>query len=556
MTGLRLRVETREGVVCERELEGDQIVVGRAASADIMLADALVSRQHVRFYRAGDDWWVEDLGARNRTLLNERALATPSALHSGDVLRVGQTVLRVVSDAETIPANGSSPASPHAEPVFEKTTSGLSDEIPLSSSDNLAGYSARLHMLNDVHRALATTVSLPELLDLILERCFAVLRPEQGIILLQGPDGEMRRAASRTRPGESDDILVSRRIVEEVAGKGQSALVIDATRDERFAASDSIIESGVRSVVAVPLIDAEGVIGMIALYSRINVRRFSQQDMELLMSLASAATLRVRNVALGEEVAARRVLEHELALAHDIQMAMLPREMPRRPEVDVAARLKPARSVGGDLYDVVLAEERIWFIIGDVSGKGVAAALYMAVAKTLFRAIVPSSRSLEGLVSRMNEELARDNERFMFVTAIAGWIDLATGGVALSDAGHNLPLVLRKDGTLEYPSIRKTIALGVVDAPTYDASLLQMLPGDTLLLYTDGITDARSVSGEQFDIVRLERALAARKGSTAADLVGGIVTAVEHFAAGAPPEDDLAVLAIRFLGPAGRIDEM
>ena len=161
---------------------------------------------------------------------------------------------------------------------------------------------------------------------------------------------------------------------------------MDAAVDERLAGSESIIMSGIRSVVAAPLVDSDGALGLIVLSSRAGVRQFTQHDLDLLVSLASAAALRVRNVALAEEAAERRVLERELAIAHDMQMSMLPKPMPDQPNVSVAATLKPARSVGGDLYDYWMAGDRLWFIVADVAGHGVGAALYMAVVKALFRA--------------------------------------------------------------------------------------------------------------------------------------------------------------------------
>ena len=244
-------------------------------------------------------------------------------------------------------------------------------------------------------------------------------------------------------------MVVSRRLIDEVAGKSKPALVLDAAIDERFAGSDSIMASGIRSVLAAPLVDAGGILGLIALCSRASVRRFSENDLDLLVSLASAAALRVRNVELAEEAAARKVFEHELAIAHDLQMSMLPRDLPARPEIALAARLQPARSIGGDLYDFVEDEDRLWFIVADVAGKSVAAALYMAVAKTLFRATIAGSANVADVASRMNHELSRDNERMTFVTAIVGCLDLASGQVALVDAGHNPAVLISPAGAID-----------------------------------------------------------------------------------------------------------
>jgi sigma-B regulation protein RsbU (phosphoserine phosphatase) len=332
-----------------------------------------------------------------------------------------------------------------------------------------------------------------------------------------------------------------------VAGKGKSALVVDAAIDERFSGSESIIFSGVRSVLAVPLNDADGIIGMIALSSRAAVRQFSQQDLEMLESLASAAALRVRNVALAEEAAERKVLERELALAHDMQMSMLPRRLPDRQEIDLAASLTPARSVGGDLYDFVLTDDRLWFIVGDVSGKGVAASLYMAVTMTLFRATVQiEGISLADALGRMNRELCRDNDQIIFVTALVGHITLSTGDVALADAGHNPAVLITPEGRLEQPAIPKNIAFGVLDDAQFTEGAFTLPRDGALLLFTDGATDARNPRGEIFGEDALSAAIAAAPKETSEALVAGIINAVQRFSAGAPPEDDLTLLAIRY----------
>jgi len=369
------------------------------------------------------------------------------------------------------------------------------------------------------------------------------------MILLRGSSGQFELAASRRLPGVKGEMVVSRRLIEEVAGKTRPVLAMDAVLDERFAGSDSIMASGIRSVLAAPLADASGTIGLIALCSRAAVRRFSEQDLDMLVSLASAAALRVRNVALAEEAAARKVLEHELSIAHEMQMAMLPRDIPERPEIALAARLQPARSVGGDLYDFVLDDGRLWFIVADVAGKSVAAALYMAVAKTLFRATAIGATRVADVAARMNRELSRDNERQTFVTALVGCLSLATGEVALVDAGHNPAVLIGPDGALSTPSLTKCVALGVVEDYPFVETRLTLARGATLILYTDGATDARNGAGEQFGVDRLMQAFAAGAGQPPDAIVNHITSSVVRFEAGAPPEDDLTLLAIAYKGP-------
>ena len=509
-----------------------EVIIGRASTAGVVINDSSVSRQHARFVFREETWWIEDLGATNRTQLNGSTIEGATAIRPGDRLKMGGTFLHVLADSPT------GPVANEAEPVSTVYNAG-------------SRQAERLRTLNEIHRALATALSLPELLQLILDRSFDVLRPEEGMILLRTPAGAFELAASRRLPSVKTPMVISRRLIDEVAGKSKPALVLDAAIDERFAGSDSIMASGIRSVLAAPFVDAAGILGLIALCSRASVRRFSENDLELLVSLASAAALRVRNVALAEEAAARKVFEHELAIAHDLQMSMLPRALPARPEIALAARLQPARSIGGDLYDFVEEGTRLWFIVADVAGKSVAAALYMAVAKTLFRASIAGSANVADVASRMNHELSRDNERMTFVTAIVGCLDLASGAVALVDAGHNPVVLISPVGAITAPGLTKCPALGVVADYPYSESHVELAPGTTLVLYTDGATDARNASGEQFGSDRLDRAFASAARMAPDAIVSHVAAAVERFEAGAPPEDDLTLLALQYRGKQG-----
>lgn len=530
---LRLSVQTAEGARTEYPLEGKELVVGRATTAGIVIPDSRVSRQHARFVLRDGGWWVEDLGARNRTLLNGVPVERPAMLHAGDRIEVGDAVLRLLDDG---------PAAPATAPV------AVPDARTSTGVDPANADSARMSTINKIHRALADSLSLAELLDLILARCFDVLQPEEGLIMLRGRDGILATAASRRRDAGAAPVVVPRRLVDEVMGKGKPALVLDAAYDDRFTGSVSMVTSGIRSVVAAPIVDAEGTLGLITLTSRIAVRQFAQPDLDMLVSIASAAALRVRNVALADELAARLVVEHELAVAHDVQMDMLPRRMPSHPGLAVAAQLKPAHSVGGDLYDVALDGDRLWFIVADVAGKSIAAALYMAIARTLFRATVRGATDVADVAARMNQELARDNERLMFVTAAIGCLDLRDGSVTLIDAGHNPVLLAGSDGVQEVSGVPKGPALGVMEGIPYAGGGFVLDPATTLVLYTDGVTDARATSGEMFGDLRLRQTIAT--GAMAPEqLVATLMDAVDRFGAGAPPDDDITVLALRYARP-------
>jgi serine phosphatase RsbU (regulator of sigma subunit) len=550
---LRLRLEPRDGEPFRQEVRAESVVIGRSSKADVVLADRFLSRQHARLFRKDDAWYLEDLGSRNTTFLNDRPVAQPAVLRSGDVIQLAESRVIVEGGAGGPPPPGEGLVGGADErlpgsAILRSATLLLSPLGSAPTSGEAALLAGRLRVLNEVHRALAGPITLEALLDLVLDRAFAHLRPEEGAVFLRRPDGSLRRAASQKAPGETGEPLFSRRLVQEVVDKGVAALVTDVRLDERFAAAESIVFSGVRSLVAAPLLDSEGCLGMIALGARRRAPPFDEGDMELLAALAAAAALRIRNLALGEEMAQRRLLDKELDLARDIQMAMLPRSFPERPELDVAAALRPARTVGGDLYDVVVGGDRAWLLVGDVSGKGVGAALFMAVTKTLFRAIAPASATVAAAVARVNAELARDNERAMFVTAFAARLDLATGELEYVNAGHNPTYRLEKAGRVTPLGGPVDPALGAVEGHEYRGSVVRLRPGDLLLLYTDGVVEARGASGEEFHALRLESYLGGCSDAAAEAVVNGLLGRLEDFAGDAPQYDDVTVLAVRWRG--------
>lgn len=542
MNAIRLTIAPPVGGSSMRECRDGAVTFGRGANCDIVVDDHSMSRQHARIAADGDGWTVEDLGARNGIFVNGQRVEGRRRMVPGDVLKMGATLVTVSSvgvDAEPVALGNND----FGTSIF-RAASEINSELEAAGA--VSRVAARLKALNDFHRAMAAPISLEALLELLLERLFTTLQPEEGVILLREPGGTMRTAASRRLPGATGELLVSRRLVTEVADKGTAALVSDIAMDARFAAAQSIIGSGVRSILAAPIGDAAGCLGMVAIYSRAHVRRFGEEDLELLVSLASAAALRVRNVALAEEAAERRVQDHELALAHDIQMAMLPRRFPERPELEMAAALIPARAVGGDLYDFLIVDDALWFIVADAAGKGVSAALFMAVTRTLFRARAHRDATVAAVLAYMNRELAQDNERQFFVTALLGRLDLQSGELAYASAGHPPPLHASHAGAAALEHADGGIALGIVGDAVYHEARVKLASGDVLLVFTDGVTDAINGTGQLFSDARLQAHLADGATRPSAEIVTSLVDAVGTFAAGVPQEDDITILAIRY----------
>jgi sigma-B regulation protein RsbU (phosphoserine phosphatase) len=260
--------------------------------------------------------------------------------------------------------------------------------------------------------------------------------------------------------------------------------------------------------------------------------------------------------------AAKEAIEGELRVARDIQMGIVPRMFPAfpdRPEVELYAMLDSAKEVGGDFYDYyALDDDRIFFVVGDVAGKGVPASLFMAVTMTLFKAYTRPDRSPVEIVAKVNDKLSRDNETGLFVTAFCAALDVRTGRLDYANAGHNLPVVVRPGGRTAFVPRSGGLVLGAVPEFPFQAGTLTLAAGDTLVVYTDGVTEAMDGKHALFGNERLLECCLADRHRPPKQLVAGIFEAVRAYAGDAPQSDDITILAVRYQGrgaPAAPLDD-
>jgi sigma-B regulation protein RsbU (phosphoserine phosphatase) len=271
--------------------------------------------------------------------------------------------------------------------------------------------------------------------------------------------------------------------------------------------------------------------------------------------LQMETTLQTYIVNLKETTAAKERIESELAIARNIQMGFLPQTFPafpNRTEFDLHAILEPAKEVGGDLYDYFLIDEnRLFFLIGDVSDKGVPAALFMAVTKTLFEThALRGDASINEIMCRVNQELSRGNPWQMFVTAFAGMLNLKTGEIIYSDGGHEPPFILRVGKEVEILKKKGGPALCFFDDFCYECDTFHLRPGDALVLYTDGVTEAMDGERKLFSSERIKQALHSQgEVTTAASITKQLLEHVKIFVKNSPQSDDIAILAICYYGP-------
>lgn len=260
---------------------------------------------------------------------------------------------------------------------------------------------------------------------------------------------------------------------------------------------------------------------------------------------------------LRQTTAAKERIESELQVARHIQMSIVPKKFPAflaLPQMDIYATLEPSREVGGDLYDFFqLDDERIFAVVGDVSGKGVPAALFMAVTQTLIKATARQGLPLGELMSRLNDELCENNEASMFVTLFVAILNVNTGAVEISNGGHNLPFLLSPNKGPEQLPRTRGMGLGVSEGVAFQTSSFTMQPGQALVMYTDGISEAHNPASELYTEERMRKFFVGQSDLHPRPLVENLLAEVRAFEAGGPQADDITVLVLTYLGRGGPV---
>jgi serine phosphatase RsbU (regulator of sigma subunit) len=403
-----------------------------------------------------------------------------------------------------------------------------------------------LSILNEVHQALAGSIALDDLLELILERVFDHLRPEKGAVYLQDAEGDLYQAAYRPLDLGEGELRLSQSLCREVVDKGMAALVHDVATDDRFAEARSLLESGVRTLLAAPLTHSAGTLGMIALSSPAGGRIFTEGDMDLLTSLASVAALRIHNLSLAEEAAERRRLQEEVALARQIQVSLIPDHLPDIEGYQVYGGNIPSQGVSGDYFEVIeqLQGTEYVLFIADVCGKGISAALLTAYIEALSSSPIEDGLAPDEVFTRVSRRLYRRTPHERFATAFLAALDPSTHRVRYANAGHNPALLMRRAGATEWLG-STGIPLGLLPGAEYEVDEVTLEPGDLLVLYTDGIVEAINPDEEEYDVGRFETAIRKYNELSLDKLALALDDDLGRFVRGVPPADDRTLVMLR-----------
>jgi phosphoserine phosphatase RsbU/P len=411
-----------------------------------------------------------------------------------------------------------------------------------------------LNALLRVSKALATEIRLDDLLQVIVEEAAEVLDADRATLFLYD-ESRNELWSKTTQRLEIKEIRVPLGVgIAGTVAKTRTPINIpDTYADARFN-PDFDKETGyrTRSILCMPLIgNGDRLIGVIQVLNKKDQEVFNDADESLLGGLSAHITVALERARLIEAYVEKERMEEALKLAHDIQMSMLPKifpPFPERQEFDIFAAIAPAKEVGGDLYDFFFIDnDHLCFAVGDVSGKGVPASLFMAVTKTLFRSTASNGGTPGEILARLNAEICRDNESCMFVTLFCGILNIRTGQVDYSNGGHNVPYYLHHDGVSPLENLGGR-ALGLVEQSPYASGRMVLRPGEALLLYTDGVTEAMDSSETLYSDQRLAQFLGTNRGSAPRQIIGDLIGDVRQFAGGAAQSDDITVLALLYFG--------
>ncbi len=526
-------------------LSGASVRAGRSSVNGIQLLDGTVSKEHAEFAVERGQWTVRDLGSRNGTRVNGNDAVAPVRIGPGDTIEIGHVLLRVSGEEST--------ATRYSE------SQGLGSSIKLRVSDVLqrgtaatgpSGESGKLmHLLAEAGQLLVLPRPLRETCEEILgfvekavpaSRLVILLRPQGG--------GELAPMAAR-RPGgrpvsTSEPLALSQTIVRTVLEENTSVIARDTLNDPRFMGQQSIIAQAIHGAMAVPLYDNQQVLGLLYVDTSDPRVEYGEPQLELLTLLANMAAVKITNARLLEAEAARQRLAQELATATRIQQALLPPTPTDAPGWSFHARLETCYEVGGDLYDFHTRDDGVRIVLlGDVSGKGMGAALLMSSILSSARVLYDACDDPLVFVRQLNKVTHRSSDAGSFVTLFVGWLDPASGVMRYVNAGHPEAIIVAGDAVRTLAATG--IPVGMISDFKWEAGETTLAPGETLAVFSDGIPEAQH--GQTFfGSERIEAALRELGGQPElARVADGLLERIDAFAAGEHRADDVTLLLLR-----------
>lgn len=538
---------------------GEGIVIGRTSECGFVIHDAAASRRHMEIALRGRDYTWRDLDSTNGVFINEHKLTT-GLLSPGDKIRIGSTTI-VFDVAEVDSEDG-----PDTERILINSEMlrriGQGDK-----GDQLSNADVLLDAVYAVMNAVSSNYDPCGLVDRILRTTIKAIGGQRGAVFFAGEDHEIVACpvcgtVHLIEDGEVkhtglDTIRISKTAARRVLVGGESVLIRDAANEKEFETQESIVMLALRSIICVPLRGKYGNLGILYIDTNIPGAGYTNAHLLLTTAVGNSAGLALENARMHQEILQKQRTDQELAFAANIQEGFLVNEWPQTDErYQVYGETRPAKVMGGDFYDYLpLPSGRVGLLIGDVSGKGVPAALTMAQILAEFRVHASMEKTPVDVMRAMNIAMCARTQRGMFCTVYYAVFDPATGDVACANAGHHPALCVRRHGTdvLGPPT---GPPIGIFDDATWDEGHYHIEPADMLILYTDGIVEARGGSPsklpdtgvEEYGIDSLRSLSEDLRGEPPGVVVREILRDVDRYTEPLTPHDDCTLLAMRRSG--------
>lgn len=518
-------------------LQGPAVSIGRASDCSIPIKDRYLSRKHAEIVAVDGTWMLKDLGSANGTYLNGSRVEHDQVLKTGDRIRLGDTEI-VFETSERSTDRFIAVADAAASPTIAIPVTDISDRPEEQDV-------ARLQTLTLLARELIEDRPMAELFGFIVDRVMEHLHPSRAAIALLGPDGRSFTKVEVRRQDKTDasELTISHTLLSDIVEEKKALAFVDVSVDEKLRRAQSIIMQGIHSILCAPLMIGNSVVGVLYVDYLFTQRSISEDDVRLVAQIARFAAIKLETTRLREEAIQKRIMDEELKTASSIQRRLLPAAPDGIAGYTFVGKNQPCRTVSGDYYDfAVRPDGKVYFVIGDVSGKGVTAGLMMAGLQVAFRIFSKSDPDPSTLVTQLNLALKENLPQSKFVTLFLGRLDTKTGLVEYVNAGHTPPLWLSRNGAVELTD--SDLLLGVVSRAEFVNRKLQLDPGDSLILFTDGVTEARN--SEDIDLASnvIGNALAKLHGGTADTIASAVNDAVLNHVGDAENLDDDVTLVV------------
>jgi len=522
--------------------------IGRQVGNELVLRDSRISRQQAQIAMADGTYLLEDLGSRHGTFVNGKRITGMHPLAPKDTVDFGMPdsfKLVYLGDEATL------------EELLEQV------EKPAPATPGTQGL-YHLGVLLEVARTLGSGLSLEDVLAAVVDAAIRVTRTERGVLLLADESGRLAPVVARDAKGEliaPEQLKISSGVLKRVAATRRELIVSDTGDEASIGQQASVASLSLLTVVAIPIeklpviaavdltITSEEaeLLGVLYLDSRSPSTAFTEMDREVLRTLAREAATVMENARLFSAARAKARLDHEIEIASQIQRELLPKAFPQMPHIAVTGSTLSCHSVGGDCFDVVsLDGGRYGFFVGDVAGKGIAASLLATLLQGVFYTTAALDIPLSEITRRVNQFLCERSSDDRYATLFYGVLDPA-GALEYVNAGHVPPLVRRAKGELlELGS--SNFPVGMFPDAKFETRRVSLCAGDYVVIYSDGVSEARNLRDEMFEQERLSALLLDFNGDGVEQLAEAIRAGVRNFTGGAPQADDITMVVVRYKG--------